>query len=1019
MWKKTFQFFLIVFLLAGIFSEAFAQRQTGSIQGRVVDTEGKPLPGAFVYVYSPDLMGIRTYMATDKGKFRIPGLPPGLYKVMAEAPEFKTVSAENIAVRVGMTITLRITLERSAAEEEVTVEINPPTADAQSSKTSVNTEKELLNDIPFSKNFQDVINSAAGTASGGFLENSVAHGSTVRASTYSLDGLALNDPVGRILHSAVNFDLIEEVEVDASGHPAEVGLTGGAYINVVTKSGGNRHSGSADAYYSDHTLASRLRPKDELSAPGVSRPPVDNYLWDISFSLGGPILEDTLWYFTNFRTIFQSQTTPLIPWEDPLGSNHLPFNQRSSEKTEFFKLSSQFVPQLKVTASVNAAQRYQSAYEPTLSWNLPQQATLILDNEKSLMATGSLSYTIDPNTYLDLKGGYSQQKIPLKLNDKGQSNPQYIDQGTGFVWGSSRFNEILERKRFQAQAAITRFQDRLMAADHELKAGAEYEYDFGEDAVWKEDNLIVDYYYGSPYYFGLEQSPSTGTTVGKGKISFSIAGKQQVELNPKSELRRLGFFAQDAMTFADRLTLSLGLRFDRSTARLYDMVKDESGNPLSVELGVNVIEPLCGVNPYELSALTEWKDVMVWNALSPRFGLSFDIFGNGKTFFKASFSRYTEHMILDYLSDLNPLQSRRAHQFIWFDENMDGSVGLGDTFSIFPEDYRLYSGEYVKKRLASGTKPPYTDEFTAGFHQELFRDFSFRVSYIYKTHKNILESVRYDPDSDKDWYTTELDTENWWIPFQTIVPGVDGYPDTPVTAYFLSNSAPTEFYRIKNVPELKREYQALEFAFKKRMSNNWQLNGSLVLSRAEGNIGLGYGASSGFSKAADDPNSFINLNTRSRLDFDRPLVIKMMGSYRFPSNLLLSFYYQYLSGTPWARRVTIIPPSAWAQAENVYRGEAAVYLESPGSRRTSAFERLDLRVEKELKLKGAKRLSFFVDIINALGEKTSFDFPNDDGFWFPDDENTNQGIRRLNSSYKNMTLLSGTRVFKLSLGYSF
>ena len=223
--------------------------------------------------------------------------------------------------------------------------------------------------------------------------------------------------------------------------------------------------------------------------------------------------------------------------------------------------------------------------------------------------------------------------------------------------------------------------------------------------------------------------------------------------------------------------------------------------------------------------------------------------------------------MLDYLKPLNPFDARRSHQFYWFDENTDGIVDVDDTYTLYPEDLRSYNEEDYKKRVASDIKSPYTEEFTIGLHQELFKNFSIRINYIHKTKRNIIENVLYDPDSDKDWYTISQDTQGWWIPFETIIPEVDDFPDTQVSAYYRSTNAPVLFYQLKNVPELTRKYQALEIAFEKRMLNNLQLNGFLVISKATGNIGLNYDASSGFSSAADNPNFLlVNLPDDSRLD---------------------------------------------------------------------------------------------------------------------------------------------------------
>lgn len=1024
MGKKIFIFLLIVSLPTGIASRAFAQGQTGSIKGKITDQAGNPLPDAFIYVSSPAMLGIRTYLSSKTGAIRFPGLPPGIYKIMAEKPEFKTVNIEDIMVRVGKTVNLDITLEATLIEEEITSNIPTPTLDEESTKISVNIDRDLLNNIPFARNLHEIINSVAGVTQYSVPNQkaSSVHGSTVRANIYTLDGIIMNDPSGMHLLTNINFDIIDEVELETAAHPAQVRFTEGGYINVVAKSGGNRFRGDINLYFTDEKLGSTLRSEEEINETGASPPPLDKYLGDTSFSLGGALMEDKIWFFTNARLISLSRTTDFLPWTDPQGNSHKKFSWRGNEKMGFFKLTSQFIPQLKVTGMFYYFDRYRSASGSPLSWNLPEEATQILDHEKNLTASGTLNYIFDQNTLGGVKVGYIEHSLPLRLDRKWRDNPQYFNEGTGHFWGNDGFNETQLKKRFQVGAYLTRFQEDFFG-DHEFKTGVEYEFVSGEWTTWKTDNLLQHYFYGNPYYFdpnyfGQAVSPVTGNPVDKGKVSFSIAGKAEGE-SSQNELSRLSLFAQDSVSFGRRLTLFLGLRFDRSSTKLPSSQKGESGNPVSLKIGEELIEPLYGVNPYSTNLVPEWQNIVVWNALSPRFGLSFDILGNGKHLFKASFSRYTEYLMLDYPRALNPFYAHRSHQFYWFDENMDGIVDVDDTYTLYPEDLRSYSEEDYKKRIASDIKPPYTDEFTIGLHQELFKDFSIRINYIHKTKRNIIENVLYDPDSDKDWYTIAQDTQGWWIPFETIVPEVDDFPDTQVSAYYRSSNTPVLFYQVKNVPELKRKYQALEIVFNKRMLNNLQLNGSLVISKTTGNIGLNYDASSGFSRAADNPNLLVNLPEDSSLDFDRPLVLKLMGAYKFPYDFFASCYYTYMSGTPLPRSVTIVPPASWVQDNNAYSEPATVLLEKPGTRRAEPYHNLDLRIEKEFRFGSSGRISMYVDILNALGKKYSFISKNDGGFWFPDAENTTQGTRVLSENYKKITSLSGARIIRLGLNLRF
>jgi hypothetical protein len=920
-----------------------------------------------------------------------------------------------------MTVTINVTLEASTIEEEITIERPSPMLDVKSTKASFVLDKDLLNHIPLARALPDIINTAPGAVRSDSPAGELIalQGAAVRSNTYSLDGAHINDPVTMAPLSNINFDAIEEVELETGAHPAEMGITDGGYINVLTKSGRNNMSAGILLYHTAENMAKSLWANEELNEFQAPAPSGDKNLWDISLSLGGPILEDRAWFFSNVRYNYLSRKTPFVHWADPQGIIHEGYDWSNQEVAGFFTLSVQINPNFRFRGMFNFLDHYQPIAESSPSWNLPKESTRELNHEKNLKASGILNYTLNQNTFFDFAVSYVNRSSPYFLTKKEAANPQYYDAGTGYFWGSGGLNEKSRRNRFLGSANVTRFQDRFLGASHELKAGAEYEQVSAEMSTWKENNLIMTYWNGSPYYYGYTPSPKTGNLVGTGLIDFYITSKMEGQMVVKEELRRFGVFIQDSVTFAGLATFLLGLRFDRSDVRLPAFNKGESGNPVSVTVGEDLVKPLAQTNPYKSDIIPQWNNMMTWTSWSPHAGLSIDVFKDGKTALKANFSRYPELLSLQYAFPLSPYFPTRYHRFTWYDENLDGQVDANDTYALYPEDYRLYIASYYRKRIDSNLEPPYTNEYTVSIQQEIFKDASVSLSYISRAKKNIIENVLYAPDQNQDWYLYDQSTQGWWIPFSTIVPGIDNYPDTPVTAYFWSNTAPSFFDRIKNVPELERKYRAFEFVFKKRMSHSWQLFGSAVFSKATSNIGLDYEASSGFSAAAGTPNYFINLPGSSRLELDSPVLVKVMGTYKFPLGFFLSFYFTHSSGAPWARSVTICPPASWLQEKNAYNSGAQVYLEKPGTRRYQSFENLDLRIEKEMPLKGFGLLRAYLDILNVLGKKYGILNQNDGGFWFPAAENTNQGIRTSDPTYKKFTSLQGLRIFKFSLSLEF
>ena len=127
-------------------SVTLAQRQTGSITGKVVDEQGQPLPGVSVTLSGPSMLGTQTYVTTEEGHFRFPAVPPGRnYSLIVELSGFQTVNRQEIVVNVGKTSVLTIELKQSTLEEEITVVGAAPTVDIKSSKQSVTYTSEMMN----------------------------------------------------------------------------------------------------------------------------------------------------------------------------------------------------------------------------------------------------------------------------------------------------------------------------------------------------------------------------------------------------------------------------------------------------------------------------------------------------------------------------------------------------------------------------------------------------------------------------------------------------------------------------------------------------------------------------------------------------------------------------------------------------------------------------------------------------------------------------------------------------------
>jgi hypothetical protein len=1000
---------------------SLATGRDGAIKGRVIDKQGQPLPGAYLYVTSPSMLGITNFITSKTGRYSFPSLTPGTFKVIVEMPGFKTITIENVGVAAGATVTVNFEMEPSDIEEEVTGKEPGPALDRESPRNALVLDKDLLARLPLGRDFTAVL----GLVPGLVFENDApgarfsVNGLPVTTNAFSLDGVDVTHPVGRGSMSRINVDLIDQVVVETAGHGAATGPAQGAYINVIHQPGGAAFQGSLTYSTAIRGLAKSLWSEDEISEMGGAVVPSlvrDN---DLSLTFGGPVLEEISWLFANVRYRAQSQRAPFRYWTDPLGGRHFVYDFADRDLSGLFKLSVSVLDKFKGVLEFSFSGIRQPVFEQDIDRFRPESATRNLDKERTMLGRGALTYTVNQDTLVDLSLGYTKYKQGLLLNSTAAAKPQYYDVISRYDWGSGSLNDRETANRMRAGVTITRLQDRFLGLSHHLLAGGDYETSAAISSVWKTDNLIYNYAAGSPYTFGQAISPFSGNLVGSGLIGFWIAPRDEGALEVRREIKKMGFFVQDTMRIAGRVSLTAGLRLDRAEARFPAVNKGSSGNSVAYSLGSSLIDSILGYNLYGQFSLAQWEKPIVWNSLSPRVGLSVNLLGNGRTVLKASYARLPEDLGLGYSQDLAQVDPWSSHDFIWLDEDGNGIAGTGDGYLLQPYDFRVYKTEFFRQAVDADLKAPVIEEWSAGLQQEIFRDFTLSARYVSRRHSNIIGNVVYDPSTGVHWGSVDESPEGWWVPFSTVVPGVHGYADVPVTINLRSTTAPKFFERIENVPELEAKYRSLEFSFHKRMARNWQLFGSLVWNRATGTTNVASRWSAGNSPVLLTSNAFINIAATDRLLQDRPLVARLAGTVRFRWDVYLSFLFKAQSGAPWARTVTILPPADWAGANGADSAPITVYLESPGSRRFGSWKNLDARLEKEFKKAGRTRLSASVDLFNVLGDKYRTLDLDDGGTWAPDGPGASTGTRVLSGTYGTYLPLWGTRVVRFNLSLKF
>jgi hypothetical protein len=239
--------------------------------------------------------------------------------------------------------------------------------------------------------------------------------------------------------------------------------------------------------------------------------------------------------------------------------------------------------------------------------------------------------------------------------------------------------------------------------------------------------------------------------------------------------------------------------------------------------------------------------------------------------------------------------------------------------------------------------------------------------------------------------------------------------------YYMKSSAPQMLNLLTNIPDAYRKFSGLDITFEKRYSDGWQIGGSISFSKTWGNIAGDYNNIWGYSAPGNNANWYVNQDGRT--GEDRPLVLKLYGTFNLPFGILSSFYYNLYSGTPWQRSVTVYAPTAWANANGIDLNRSAsftVNTETQGSRRYYTYQNVDFRLEKSVTLTGIGRISAYLDVFNLFGNYYVNLTQNPGGNWRPTDINVSTGSFTAGGTYKRITSISNlTRVFRFSLRYTF
>ena len=296
-------------LLAGLITigaGASAQTNTGEIGGVVVDASGGVLPGTTVVATHP-ASGFTIERVTDaEGRFYLPALPTGVWRVTAELPGFQRVTQTGITLELGRTLQLEFRLSLGAISEEVTVEISVPLLQVTTAEISDVIETREVEQMPLNGRqflqlalLSDAVVIPPGGTRGGALQQAGplpnVGGQRAGHNIYMLDGFKVTDELFNNLVINPSIDSIQEFKIQKSMYPPEFGGKASALINVATKAGSNRYHGSLFEFVRDD----RFDAHNVFDDKRQPVPPLEQH--QFGGSLGGRLIHDRTFFFISYE----------------------------------------------------------------------------------------------------------------------------------------------------------------------------------------------------------------------------------------------------------------------------------------------------------------------------------------------------------------------------------------------------------------------------------------------------------------------------------------------------------------------------------------------------------------------------------------------------------------------------------------------------------------------------------------------------------------------------------------------
>jgi len=981
--RKDFKNILILLSIIIVASSVlFAQSRTGTLKVVVVDDSGTFVPGVTLTLSSPVMMGEKIVISNEAGEALFINLPPGKYELKSSLDGFQESISKNIEISLDRQTSLEVEIKPAAIQESITVVAKVPSVDTTKSVVAEHVTHETVESLPIARDFvsylqlapgvnmvpnsqgRDMPQDPAGKGGQNYYDRGLQGSDPPVSETgggkrgsrdnlYFLDGINITGLSSQNALMNFNNEVIQEQELMTSGVPAEYGGGKGIVGNIVTKSGGNRLSGSANLYmqlegfylpYGGSEYDNADKPQTPFSEATMLEGFKDD-AYDTAATLGGPIMRDKLWFFLSGQYRNNEKTYTLSESASSIREQA----DYSQKRSGFFGKAS-----FKPTANDSFTFIY---FLDTFDIIGERDPNILRTRQRSReydynVFSGYYQRVLANNLILDLRYGRYQRKYLLeaRFQDAGINDTMYFRAGTypaieDFSFGSYDQGGDYDNIRNQLSGSLEWY-----VGNHRAKLGFMYSHETDLDA---------------PYYtFGERRNsvdPSlAGSTLGQlldwgiwpsSEFSERLLPALNNNWGPTSEAYDLN---NDGVVSSDELR----------TATFTDM--NERGLYFKREMDVQVGENKVRAARYMGYVMDDWRvnDYFTLNAgvriekhdyfasddsvilkmpvrFMPRIGLVWNIGGRGTHKLTAFYGQFSDPVAFAMVHFAGNITGAVRNEQIWLNHDWF-------TFRV------RGSAEERDAVWTPNTRDALSHEASLTHEIDVGDGLVFATQVYYRQDRKIIE------DYDLFTYVEHYEGDPVWgdldLSFQDF-----GYPESgpPGTAnYFLSN-----------LIGAKREMYGLDFEVSKRFQNGSFLVAQYSYKNAKGN--------SQSDGNADLQGDFIQLDPRNDWMWGRtpgsiPHKIKLFGTYRTPFGLDIGALFYWNSGMVYTESYDFIP-GRYSIYYNWPLNDAETLMAKTGTEQTPDYYQIDLKFNYTLRFMQTASIQFFCDIYNLTNSQQALD----------------------------------------------